>query len=324
MEVRKMFNVEIKKPQKEMRMAVVEALQDLMKVNDKVIAIDADLAGASGWNKIKKSNPDRFIDVGIAESNMAGIAAGLSAAGFIPFIHSFAPFATRRAYDQIFVSGAYAKNTINIFGSDPGFTVGPNGGTHTSFEDIALMRVIPKAIVCDVCDPCQMNWTIKQFAGLSGIHYVRGCRKAVTNIYKEGSTFELGKGNILKEGKDVLIIVSGFLVHDALCAAEILEKENGLSVEVVDMFTIKPLDEDLIKKEISGKKAVLTVENHSVIGGLGAAVAEYLAENFCTLPPFRRMGIRERFGETGSVEYLQESFGLTAKDIVKTTLGLIK
>ncbi|MDR0823140.1 MAG: transketolase family protein, partial [Endomicrobium sp.] len=290
----------------EMRMAVVSAIQDLMKTNAQIIALEADLGSASGWAKIKKTNPDRFINVGIAEADMVGIAAGLSLIGFIPFIHSFAPFVSRRVFDQIFISGAYSQNTINIYASDPGFTVAANGGTHTTFEDIALYRTIPNALICDAADYVQMRWIIKNFADLKGIHYVRANRKPIANIYKEGSEFEFGKGNILRKGKDILIISAGQLVSDALNAAEKLEKEN-ISVEVIDMFCIKPLDKNLILSEIKGKKAIISYENHSIIGGLGSAIAEVLAENACAIP-LKRIGVNDRFGQVGTADFLQKEF----------------
>lgn len=301
------------KTTREMRMSVVETLQELMKDNDKVVALEADLGGASGFAKIEKTNPDRFINVGIAEANMVGVAAGLSVTGFVPFIHSFAPFVSRRVFDQVFLSGAYAHTTINIYGSDPGFTVGPNGGTHTTWEDVALMRSIPNAVVCDAADDTQMEWIIKEFSKLEGIHYVRGNRKPVPNMYKKGSTFELGKGNLIKEGKDVLVIAAGQLVSDAMDAAQALEKD-GISVEVIDMFTIKPIDADLILKKAAGKKAVITFENHSITGGLGSAVAEVLADNGVGVE-LTRLGVNEQFGQVGTPDFLQKEFKLTADDL---------
>lgn len=301
------------KTTREMRMSVVETLQELMKENDKVVALEADLGGASGFSKIEKTNPDRFINVGIAEANMVGVAAGLSVTGFVPFLHTFGPFASRRVFDQVFLSGAYAHNTMSIYGSDPGFTVGPNGGTHTTWEDIALMRAIPNSVVCDAADDTQMEWIIKEFSKLEGIHYVRGNRKPVPNVYKKGSTFELGKGNLIKEGKDVLVIAAGQLVSDAMDAAEALEKD-GISVEVIDMFTIKPIDADLILKKVAGKKAVITFENHSITGGLGSAVAEVLADNGVGIE-LTRLGVNEQFGQVGTPDFLQKEFKLTADDL---------
>lgn len=298
---------------KELRSVVVETLQDLMKSDDKVVALEADLGGASGFTKIKATNPDRFIQCGIAEANMVGVGAGLSVTGFKPFMHTFGPFATRRVFDQIFLSGAYAHTTLNIYGSDPGFTVGPNGGTHTTWEDVAIMRTIPNAIICDPADEVQLSWVLKEFAKLDGIHYVRANRKDVRNVYKEGSSFTIGKGNILKTGTDVLLIVAGQLVSDALDCAEKLESE-GISVEVVDMFTIKPIDKELIIKEAAQKKLIVTFENHSITGGLGSAVSEVLSDNAINVK-LKRVGVDERFGQVGTPEFLQKEFKLTAEDL---------
>lgn len=301
---------------RELRDCVVETLQELMKDDDKITALEADLGGASGFTKIKKTNPERFIQCGIAEANMMGVAAGLSLTGFKPFTHTFAPFATRRVFDQLFLSGAYAGNTINVYGSDPGFNVASNGGTHTAWEDVALIREIPGAVICDPADDVQMEWIIKEFLKMEGIHYVRSNRKAVRNVYKKGSSFKIGQGNILKEGKDILIIAAGQLVSEALDCAEELEKE-GYSVEVIDMFTIKPLDEKLLIKEAKGKSKIVTIENHSIYGGLGSAVSEVIAENGISVP-VKRIGVKEKFGQVGTAEFLQEEFGLTAKQIKET------
>ena len=301
---------------RELRDCVVETLQELMKDDDKITALEADLGGASGFTKIKKTNPERFIQCGIAEANMMGVAAGLSLTGFKPFTHTFAPFATRRVFDQLFLSGAYAGNTINVYGSDPGFSVASNGGTHTAWEDVALIREIPGAVICDPADDVQMEWIIKEFLKMEGIHYVRSNRKAVRNVYKKGSSFKIGQGNILKEGKDILIIAAGQLVSEALDCAEELEKE-GYSVEVIDMFTIKPLDEKLLIKEAKGKSKIVTIENHSIYGGLGSAVSEVIAENGISVP-VKRIGVKEKFGKVGTAEFLQEEFGLTAKQIKET------
>ena len=293
---------------KELRMVVVETLQDMMKSDAQVVAMEADLGGASGFTKIQKSNPDRFIQCGISEANMTGVAAGLSVTGFKPYLHTFGPFASRRIYDQIFLSGAYAGNTMNIYGSDPGFTAGPNGGTHTTWEDVALMRAIPHAVVCDAADEVQLDWMVREFAKMEGVHYFRANRKDVRNVYEKGSVFEMGKGNIVREGSDVLIISAG---------------QEGISVEVIDMFCIKPLDEELILREAAGKKAVVTFENHSIIGGLGSAVAEVLAEQNISVK-FKRHGVSERFGAVGTPEFLQKEFKLTADDLLQTVKNTLK
>lgn len=299
---------------KELRVIAVETLQAEMAKNQKIIALDADLGSASKWTDLKQTNNDRFINVGIAEANMVGVAAGLSLTGFIPFIHTFGPFATRRVLDQLFVSGAYAKNTINIYGSDPGFAVGHNGGTHTTFEDVALLRSIPEVTICDAADAVQMNWIIKEFSQLSGIHYVRGNRKSVKTIYEEGSTFELGKGNLLQEGEDYLLISTGQLLFETLEVAKQLEK-RGITSDVIDMFTIKPLDKELLLERLIGKKRVITIENHSIIGGLGTAVAEVIADNGLAVP-LTIIGNKDRFGQVGTPAFLQAEYGLTTDKIV--------
>lgn len=299
---------------KELRTTVVDALKELMAVDQKIVALDADLGGASGWTSIAKDYPNNFINVGIAEANMVGVAAGLSLTGYTPFIHTFGPFATRRVLDQIYLSGAYADNTLTIFGSDPGFAVGHNGGTHTTWEDVALLRSIPNIVICDAADEVQMDWIIKAFSKRKGIQYVRGNRKGVKNVYAPGSTFEIGKGNLLKEGQEILIVAAGQLVSEALEVAERLEA-RGSSVEVIDMFTIKPLDKDLLLERLVGKKTVVTIENHSVTGGLGSAVAEVVADNGLAVP-LTRIGVDERFGQVGTPDFLQTEFGLTTEKIL--------
>lgn len=300
---------------KELRVAVVDALKEAMGENEKLVALDADLGGASKWTDLIKSNPDRFINVGIAEANMVGVAAGLNLTGYVPFIHTFGPFATRRVLDQIFLSGAYSKNTINIFGSDPGFAAGHNGGTHTTWEDMALLRSIPNVVICDAADAVQMEWIVKEFSKMTGVHYVRGTRKGVRQVYEEGSTFEIGKGNLLREGQDYLIVAAGQLVSEALEVADHLN-QKGLTVDVIDMFTVKPLDQELLLERLVGKKRVITIENHSITGGLGSAVAEVLADNGLAVP-LKRIGVDNRFGQVGTPDFLQEEFGLTTEKMIE-------
>lgn len=307
---------------KELRATVVDALKAVMEENEKVVALDADLGGASKWTDLAKSNPDRFINVGIAEANMVGVAAGLNLTGYTPFIHTFGPFATRRVLDQIFLSGAYSKNTINIFGSDPGFAAGHNGGTHTTWEDVALLRSIPDVVICDAADEVQMDWIIKAFSKMEGVHYVRGNRKGVRNVYAPGSTFEIGKGNLLKEGSDYLIVATGQLVSEALEVAEELAAK-GITCDVVDMFTIKPLDEDLLLERLANKRGVITIENHSITGGLGSAVAEVIADNGLATP-LKRIGVDNRFGQVGTPDFLQEEFGLTTEKMLEQLTSFVK
>lgn len=307
---------------KELRSVVVETLQDMMKTDDKVVALEADLGGASGFTNIQEFHPDRFLQCGIAEANMTGTAAGLSLMGYKPFLHTFGPFASRRIFDQIFLSGAYANTTLNIFGSDPGFCAGPNGGTHTTWEDVALLRSVPNAVVCDGADATQTAWIIREFSKHEGVHYIRANRKGVRNIYEEGSTFALGKGNVVKQGSDVLLISAGQLVSDALDCAQELDAQ-GISTEVIDMFCIKPLDVALILQEVTDKKAIVTFENHSITGGLGSAVAEVIAEHGLKVR-FQRHGVNECFGQVGTPAYLQKAFKLTASDLLETITTLLK
>lgn len=303
---------------REMRKVFVETLGEMMEEDKKIMALDADLGGASGFCSLKKSHPEQFVDVGIAEANMMGIAAGMSMRGFIPYVHTFSPFASRRVADQVFLAGAYSGNTIHIYGSDPGICAAANGGTHTTFEDIAIYRAMPQTMIFAPADAVQLQWLIREIKPLAGVHYIRANRKTVADIYAPGSSFQIGKGNVVKEGKDVVLISMGELLSDAIAAAMDLE-EDGISVEVIDMFSIKPFDTELIQKEIVGKSMVVTFENHSVYNGLGSAVAEAMAEKGAGIP-LRRIGIRDRFGQVGDFEYLKEAYGLTAKrvkDVIK-------
>ncbi len=307
------INTELKNP--EQRVVFAETLIELMKTNDKIFALEADLGEASFFTRIEKANPERFINVGIAEANMMGVAAGLSLRGNIPFVHTFAPFATRRSFDQIYLSCAYAKNTINIYGSDPGICVAINGGTHTSFEDIAMFRAVPEAMIFDPADATQLAWLIKQLAVKNGVHYIRNGRKSMPSIYEADSTFEIGKANVICEGSDILIVAMGETLAEAYKAA----KEIG-NCTVLDMFTIKPLDAEAIIKHTKNKKLVVTVENHNINNGLGSAVAEVLAEKAAGVP-LLRLGVNERFGQVGPQEYLRKAYRLDSVSIKEDILA---
>lgn len=299
---------------KELRVAFVETVDKLMEENPKVVLYEADLGGASGTTKLKDKYPERFIQAGISEQNMVGMAAGISSKGYIPFVHTFSPFTTRRALDQIFISGAYAGNTINIYGSDPGFTAGANGGTHSTYDDISIMRNIPRTRVLAPADSVAFEWCIREVAKLEGVNYVRGNRKDNKKIYEEGSSFELGKGNILKEGNDVVIYSMGEVLYYALEAAEELEKE-GLSVQVIDMFSLKPFDKDLVVKSLEGKKLAVTFENHNVLGGLGSSVSEVMTDNAIPVK-LHRIGVDNRFGQVGDPELQRLDYELTSERLV--------
>ncbi|MCR4819155.1 MAG: transketolase family protein [Fretibacterium sp.] len=305
-----------KTPEKarEQREVFRDTLIDLMDSDEKIVMLEADLGGASGSLKIGRAHPERYFECGVMEANMVGVASGMSMRGFKPFLHTFAPFASRRVADQVFLEGAYAGNTLNIYASDPGVCAATNGGTHTTFEDISLMRAIPEVMVFDPADGVQLEWLLRTLAGMSGVHYIRTTRKDILPVYAPGSSFEIGRGNILRRGSEVLIIAMGQILEDALSAAEQLES-GGVSAEVIDMFTVKPLDRALIISEAEGKRLVVTCENHSIYGGLGSCVAEVLSE----LPahaPLCRVGVADRFGQVGSLNYLKKDYGLDAGAIV--------
>lgn len=303
----------------EMSKIYQDTMLELLETNDEVVICDADLVGAIGLSSVFKKHMNRCINMGICEANMMGAAAGMSLTGKIPFIHSLAPFAIRRLFDQLYLSGAYQKANVRIFGSDPGFWAAYNGGTHTSVEDIALARVIPNVTVLAPADAVQFQWILREIAKQYGMFYVRaGRHRKLLDIYATGSTFEIGKGVVLCEGNDVVIFAIGEMLKEALDAKEILEKKS-ISVSVVDMFTIKPLDKELVKRIIQGKKVVVTAENHSIIGGLGSAIAEVMAENG-TPALLARVGIQDHFGEVGTPEYLQAKFKLKSNDIVDAVM----
>ncbi|RRJ67624.1 transketolase family protein [Paenibacillus oralis] len=296
----------------EMRQMYANTLLELAKANPNVIGLEADLMSAISTNKIMKEIPEQIINTGIMEANMMGVAAGLSLTGKIPYVHTFGQFATRRAFDQLFVSGAYAKTNIKILGSDAGVTAEHNGGTHMAFEDLGLARLIPGAQVYEASDSTMLRYLLRKIEKEHGIHYIRTIRKNAVKLYPENEVFEAGKGKVLREGGDVAIIASGIMVAESLKAADLLQ-EQGIEAAVIDMFSIKPIDRDLIVKYAEKNKAVVTAENHNVIGGLGSAVAEVLSEHCPTR--MRRIGVREQFGQVGKVDYLKEFYKLTAKDI---------
>jgi transketolase len=257
--------------------------------------------------------PTRLINVGIAEANAIGFAAGLSQEGFVSYVHSFGPFMSRRVMDQVFISGAYSKANVKILGTDPGVSAAFNGGTHMPFEDIAVMRAIPEIKIVEITDNVAAKALFPQIEKDYGMYYVRMVRSNVQKVYAEGTTFEIGKGNVLQDGTDVTIIAYGIMVAEALQAAKLLE-EQGISARVVDMFTIRPLDRDLVIKSAKETGAIVTAENHSVNGGLGDAVTQVVMEEH--LCPVERVAVLERFGQTGEMSFLKEEYGLTAENIV--------
>lgn len=295
-----------------MRDAYCRTLIELAGRDERIIAVDADVMNSMGTVPFQKAFPERSFNCGIQEANMIGVAAGLSATGKIPFAHTFGIFATRRVMDQVFVSCSYAKLNVKIVGGDPGVTAAFNGGTHMPFEDMGVMRLIPEMTIIEPTDAAMMCDVTRKVAAMYGVCYIRSARKNVVKVYAEGSTFEIGKAVPLREGKDATIIASGILVDEALQAAELLEGK-GVYVRVLNMFTLKPIDQDAIVQAAKDTGAIVTAENHNYIGGLGSAVAEVLAEH--ALVPLERIGVQDLFGEVGSEEYLKQRFQLTAADI---------
>lgn len=298
-----------------MAQVYADTITELMEKNKDIIELEADLGACIMGGKMDEIDkyPNQLINCGIQEANMVGTACGLSAAGKIPFAHSFAPFIARRANDQIFISGCYSDANVKLIGSDPGIMAAYNGGTHMPFEDVAALRAFPTLTIVEPTDGIMLRSLIRQLAEKKGMYYVRCSRKAAVQIYEEGSEFEIGKANVIKNGTDVTIIAAGIMVAEALKAAQMLE-EDGISARVVDMFTIKPFDEEMVCKCAEETGAIVTAENHSIYNGLGSAVCEVVAENIPI--PVEKIGVQDVFGEVGDMEYLKKRFHLTAEDIV--------
>lgn len=286
-----------------------------------LVVLDADLAAATKTGLFKKAYPDRFFDCGIAECNMVGIAAGLAASGKIPFVSSFAMFATGRAFEQIRNSVGYTRLNVKIGASHAGITVGEDGASHQCNEDLALMRTIPGMVVMCPSDTIEAEASVRAAIEHDGPVYIRFGRAAVPVINDHDDyKFEMGKGVVLREGKDVTIVATGICVDSSLTAAEMLEKD-GISAKVINIHTIKPLDEELIIAAAKETGKVVTVEEHSVIGGLGSAVCDCLSENHPT--KVLRIGINDVFGESGSAAALVEKYGLDGKGVYEKVKAFV-
>ena len=279
-----------------------------------VIYLDADLMSCIGTAKWANENPKRAINCGIAESNMAGVAAGLAAVGFKPICHTFGPFASRRSFDQVFLAGGYAGNDFTMIGTDPGICAAFNGGTHMPFEDMALYRSIPTATVLDIADANQLISVLHQVNDIKGVKYIRVGRKDAAKLYADGTETPIGKGITVREGKDAVVFASGIMIHEAMMAAEELARD-GVEVAVVDMFTVKPLDEECVLKYAKATGAVVTAENHNKIGGLYSAVVECLSAS--ELVPVEYVAVEDVYGEVGPQDYLRTQFDLTSDHIVR-------
>ncbi len=292
------------------------ALAELAPKYPELVCFDADLAGATMSKFFKEACPERFFDMGIAECNMAGVAAGMATCGFKPFINSFAMFSAGRAWEQVRNSIAYPGLNVKVVGSHGGLSVGEDGATHQCIEDFALMRAIPGMMVLCPCDGYEMKQAVQALVEYEGPAYMRLGRLAVETVTDEipGYKFELGKGVTLRDGKDVTIIAVGMNVQMSLKAAELLEKE-GISARVIDMHTIKPLDEELVLKAAKETGAIVTSEEANILGGLGAAVCELLSEKCPT--PVVRHGVNDEFGRSGAAPKVLEAYGITAEVIAE-------
>ena len=305
----------------EMRKVLAEELSKAMKKNENIVVLNADLAKPNGLGEFCEKYGDRAINVGIAEQNMASIAAGMSSYGMMPFICSFTPFATRRICDQIAISICYAKQNVKIIGSDPGISAEYNGGTHMSFEDIGVLRSIPNMVIFEPTDNSQLINIFPQILDYYGPVYIRMFRKETPDVFDKNETFNLFKAKKIKDGKDISIFCSGIMVSETLKANEKLE-EMGIDAEIINIHTIKPIDEDTIIASAKKTGAVVTVENHNIIGGLRSAVAEVICEN-CPVP-LKSVGIMDTFGQVGKMPYLKEVYKMEAQNIVDAVMNSLK
>ncbi len=296
------------------RQSYGEALLELGKKNKDVVVLDADLAGATKTELFAKEFPERFFDIGIAEADMMGTAAGLSTCGKIPYVSTFAMFAAGRSYDQIRNSICYPNLNVKICATHAGITVGEDGATHQMIEDLSLMRTIPNMKVLSPSDDTQTKWIIKEISKINGPIYVRLARLATEEIYDENQKFEIGKAIQHGDGTDGTIFATGVTVQEALKAQKILQ-EKGVNVRVVDMYSIKPVDRDMIVKCAKETKKLVSIEDHNVIGGLGSAISEILTDEYPT--KLIRLGIKDVFGRSGKAEELMKYYGIIADNIIE-------
>lgn len=305
---------------KDTRSGFGAGLTELGQKNENVVALCADLIGSLKMDDFKKNHPDRFFQVGIAEANMIGLAAGMTIGGKIPFTGTFANFSTGRVYDQIRQSVAYSEKNVKICASHAGLTLGEDGATHQILEDIGLMKMLPGVTVINTCDYNQTKAATLAIADYEGPVYLRFGRPVVPNFIPEDMPFEIGKAVVLSEGSDVTLVATGHLVWEALQAAEELEKE-GISAEVINIHTIKPLDEQSILKSVGKTGCIVTAEEHNYLGGLGESVSGVLALNKPTPQEF--VAVNDVFGESGTPESLMEKYGLNAQSIIEKAKKVI-
>jgi len=291
-----------------------EALKEIGKENKNIVVLDSDLAGATKSNIFKKEFPERFLDMGISEQDMIGTAAGMAACGKIPFASTFAVFAAGRAYDQIRNSVCYPNLNVKVCGSHAGITVGEDGATHQMLEDINIMKALPNMKVYCPSDGVQTKWIVKHVSEEEGPCYIRTCRLATNLIYDDDYAFDSNKMIVHGDGTDATIFATGVTVSESLKAQENLAKE-GVNVRVVDVFCLKPIDEDTIIKCAKETKRLISVEDHNIIGGLGSIIADVLTDKYPT--NLTKMGIKDTFGESGKAALLLEKYGIDAKGITE-------
>ncbi len=304
----------MKNETKATRQSYGEALVELGKKNKNIVVLDADLSGATKTDLFAKEFPDRFFDMGISEQDLMGTSAGLSTCGKIPYASTFAVFAAGRAYDQIRNSICYPKLNVKICATHAGVTVGEDGATHQMLEDLALMRNLPNMTVLSTSDDTQTKWAVEEISKIHGPVYLRLARLATPIIYDENQEFKIGKAIQIGEGTDATVFATGVTVSEAIKAKEML-KEEGIDIRVVDMHTIKPIDKEIIVKCAKETKRLISVEDHSIIGGLGSQIAEVLVEEYPT--KLERLGIKDTFGKSGKANELLEYFKIDAKSIVE-------
>jgi transketolase len=300
----------------DMRDVYCETLIEMAGKDDRIVLLEADLMNANGTRPFKAAFPSRTFNVGVSEADMVGVAAGLSAAGKIPFAASFGCFASRRVFDQFFLSANYAQLNVNLVGTDPGVTALFNGGTHMTFEDAGIMRNIPQLRILEPSDEVSLRKLLPQIADWPRSVYLRLHRRGGWSYYGENENFEIGKGKLVREGSDITLASFGMvMLQESLKAAEMLAKK-GIEADVIDVLTLKPLDRELVLASARKTGLIVTCENHNIHNGLGSAVAEVLAEDGVPAR-LRRIGCQDKFGEVGNIDYLMETFGLTASHIVR-------
>ena len=305
----------MKEEKKATRQSYGEELLELGRKNKNIVVLDADLAGATKTSIFAKEFPNRFFDMGIAEANMIGTSAGLASCGKVVYASTFAAFAAGRAYDQIRCSVAYPKLNVKICATHSGVTVGEDGATHQMIEDLAMMRTMPNMTVISTSDDTETKWAVKEISKYNGPVYLRLARVKTRKIYNENQKFEIGKAIQIGEGTDATVFATGVTVEQALIAKENLEKQ-GVNIRVVDIHTIKPIDEEMIVKCAKETKKLISVEDHNIIGGLGSAISEILTNKFPA--KLVRLGINDCFGMSGKAEELVEYFGIDSKAIIKS------